>query len=284
MNLTHRYIKTNGITLHVVESGPTTGPLLILLHGFPDFWYGWRYQIPALAKAGFHVIVPDQRGYNLSSKPRGVKAYHLELLAKDIMGLISYYGESKARVVGHDWGGAVTWWLGHKYPEWIERMTILNVPHPWVIEKRFLTSHKQRMMSWHFMGFQIPIFPELSVHLDRGKFLADSIKRSARIGTFTDEELSLYKKAWLRPYAMTAMLNWYRAMLIYRPQQPINHRISVPTQLIWGCLDKFLGREMAKPSIDMCDNGQLTLIEEATHWVQHEESELVNHLLIDFMT
>jgi pimeloyl-ACP methyl ester carboxylesterase len=123
--LNHLYLQTNGITLHVVEAGPEKGPLVILLHGFPEFWYGWRYQIEALADAGFRVLAPDQRGYNLSDKPRGISAYNPDELAADIIGLIDAVGREKAYVAGHDWGGAVAWWTAVKYPQRLEKLIIL---------------------------------------------------------------------------------------------------------------------------------------------------------------
>ena len=129
-SLRHLTLATHGVRLHAVEAGPEDGPLLILLHGFPEFWYGWRRQIGPLAAAGFRVLVPDQRGYNTSDKPRSVAAYGLDELALDVVGLIDATGVEKACVVGHDWGGVVGWWLGVRYPQRIERLALLNIPHP----------------------------------------------------------------------------------------------------------------------------------------------------------
>src|ERR1700712_2582822 len=143
----HRTIATNGIHLHVVEAGPARGPLLILLHGFPEFWYGWHRQIEPLAAAGYHVVVPDQRGYNLSDKPEGIAAYNIDTLARDIVGLIDEAGAAKAYVAGHDWGGAVAWWLGIKHPERIEKLVLLNIPHPQVMRRALLKDSVQRKKS-----------------------------------------------------------------------------------------------------------------------------------------
>src|SRR5512134_3366243 len=133
MDLEHSTIKTNGIQLHSVQAGPKDGIPVVLLHGFPEFWYGWRKQIPALAESGCRVIVPDQRGYNLSDKPRGVQAYCVDNLVNDIVGLIGALDYEKVNLVGHDWGALVAWMLAIKHPNRVHRLGIINVPHPTVL-------------------------------------------------------------------------------------------------------------------------------------------------------
>ncbi|HEX2979920.1 MAG TPA: alpha/beta hydrolase, partial [Anaerolineaceae bacterium] len=118
------------LRLHAEVAGPVDGPLVVLLHGFPEFWYGWRNQIAPLAQAGFHVVAPDQRGYNLSDKPAGIGAYHLDALAADVLSILDHFKREQAFVVGHDWGAAVAWHLAIHHPERVERLAILNVPHP----------------------------------------------------------------------------------------------------------------------------------------------------------
>ena len=157
MDLTSARIKTNGVKLHVVQSGPVDGPLVILLHGFPEFWYGWRKQIPALANAGFRVWAPDQRGYNTSEKPPNVRDYRLDKLADDVAGLIGISGRRRVTVVGHDWGGAVAWWLAANYPELVERLVILNVPHPLVMQRLIYTDPRQTLRSWYMFFFSDPL-------------------------------------------------------------------------------------------------------------------------------
>lgn len=280
--LRHRTIATNGIHLHAVEAGPEDGPLMILLHGFPEFWYGWRHQIAPLAGAGYRVLVPDQRGYNTSDKPQGVRAYNLDLLARDIVGLIDDAGREKAYVVAHDWGGMVGWWLGLKHADRLERLALLNIPHPSVMQKTLRTSPVQRKRSSYMFFYQLPWLPERVLSKNDYKYLARALKVTSRPGTFTDEDVRVYKKAWSQPGALTAMLNWYRMMLWARPSRPPSSRVTVPTMMIWGTKDRFLGEEMAQPSIDRCDRGRLARIEEATHWVQHEEPDRVNALIADF--
>ncbi len=279
----HQQITANGINLHVVQDGPSTGRLVILLHGFPEFWYGWRRQIPYLAAAGYRVWAPDQRGYNISDKPEGIAAYTLDELAADVIGLMDAAGEEKAFVVGHDWGAAVAWWVAAKYPDRVARMVVINVPHGAVLTKQLRRNFTQMRKSWYMFFFQLPWLPESLARLKNWNMLAKSLKDSSRRGTFTNNDLDIYRLAWSQPKANTAMLNWYRAAIQKPPTPPENLRITVPTLLIWGAQDKFLGREMAQPSIDLCDDGRLVFFEEATHWVQHEEADRVNELIDTFL-
>lgn len=279
----HQYIATNGIRLNVVQAGPEEGTLVILLHGFPEFSYGWRHQIPCLASAGYRVWAPDQRGYNLSDKPDGVAAYTLDVLAADVIGLIDAAGQQRAFVIGHDWGAAVAWWIAQKYPERLAKMVIINVAHGKVMERQLRRNFAQLRKSWYIFFFQIPRLPEWLARLRNWQIPTQALKRSSRPGTFSDSDLEQYRGAWSQPNAYRSMLNWYRAIMQRPPTPPANPRISVPTLLIWGAQDHFLGRELAQPSIDLCDDGRLVFIEEATHWVQHEEADRVNELIGSFL-
>ena len=278
-----RRVPTNGLHLHVAEAGPGEGPLAVLLHGFPEFWYGWRRQIPFLARAGFRVWAPDQRGYNLSDKPRPVAAYALDNLAADVVGLIDAAGRERAFLVGHDWGAAVAWWAAIRHPRRVERLVAINVPHPGVMYHRLRRDPSQLLRSWYIFFFQVPWLPEALARLDNFAALARTLRTTSRPGTFTDADLDEYRRAWARPNAYRSMLNWYRA--IFRiPAPPLAKlRVRVPTLLIWGARDKFLRRASAEPSIELCDDGRLVVVEEATHWVQHEEPDRVNGLIDAFL-
>jgi len=254
-----------------------------LLHGFPEFWYGWRRQIPYLAAAGYRVWAPDQRGYNISDKPEGIAAYTLDELAADVIGLMDAAGEEKVFMVGHDWGAAVAWWVAAKYPARVARMVVINVPHGAVLTKHLRRNFTQMRKSWYMFFFQLPWLPESLARLKNWNMLAKSLKDSSRRGTFTNNDLDIYRQAWSQPKANTSMLNWYRAAMQKPPTPPENRRITAPTLLIWGAQDKFLGRELAQPSIDLCDDGRLVFFEEATHWVQHEEADRVNELIDTFL-
>lgn len=274
---------TNGVNLHVAMAGPQDGPLVILLHGFPEFWYGWRKQMPALAAAGYAVWAPDQRGYNRSNKPAGVGAYHIDTLAADVVGLIEASGHQQVYLVGHDWGAAVAWWVAGKYPARVKKLAILNVPHPAVMRRTVIEDAEQRRRSWYIFFFQAPWLPERSLSQNNFTNLIRALKGSSRRGAFTDADIAAYRQAWAQPGALTAMLNWYRAAVRFQGMGVGLGRITMSTLMIWGMQDIALSRTMAQPSIDLCDNGRLVLIENASHWVQHEEPETVNRLLLEFL-
>jgi pimeloyl-ACP methyl ester carboxylesterase len=282
--LRHRSIPTNGLHLHAVEAGPADGPLVVFLHGFPEFWYAWRKQIEPFAAAGFRVLAPDLRGYNLSDKPRGISSYRIDHVARDVVGLIDEAGREKAFVVGHDWGGVAAWWLGMAYPERVERLGLLNTPHPAVVRHHILKNPAQRRRSWYIFFFQLPWLPERTFRAKDFSFAARSLRGSARRGTFTDEELARYREAWSRPGAVRSMIHWYRAA----PWAPLralpSRRVTVPALLLWGKKDRYLGRELAHSSLERCDQGRLAFLEEAGHFVQHEEPERVNGMLADFFS
>jgi len=281
--LEHTTITTNGINLHVVLSGPAEGIPVILLHGFPEFWRGWLKQIEPLANAGYRVIVPDQRGYNLSDKPNGVKAYTLDKLVADILGLIDALGYQQVNLVGHNWGAMVAWVLAIRHPERLRRLGILNVPHPAVMLRFLRSDPEQLRRSWYVFAIQLPWLPEAMLRANNWRGVDRALRGSGKIHTFTKEDVSEYKKAWSQPGAMTAMLNWYRAVVRHRLQMPKDLRVKVPTLIIWGLQDVALSHRMARPSLDYCDAGRLVFFEDATHWVQHDEAEAVIQLLLEFL-
>lgn len=283
MEFEHSTIETNGINLHVVQAGPQSGVPVILLHGFPEFWYGWRKQIPALVEAGCRVIVPDQRGYNLSDKPKDVKNYGISTLVDDIIGLIDALGYEKVNLVGHDWGAVVAWAVAIKYPERLHKLSILNAPHPAVMRKFLSRDLEQMRRSWYTAFFQLPWIPEMVLQADNWRRTEQAIRGSNNSQSFTNEDIEKYKEAWSQPKAMTSMLNWYRAAVRARGLGSKDGRIKVPTLMMWGMKDTALTHRMARPSMDYCDEGNLILFPEATHWVQHDVADEVNHYLVDFI-
>jgi epoxide hydrolase 4 len=282
-DLKHIYIQTNGIRLHTIQTGPEDGPLVILLHGFPEFWRGWRKQIEPLAKSGFRLIIPDQRGYNLSDKPSGIEPYRLDHTAADILGIIDSTGQQTASLVGHDWGGIVTWWLAIHHPTRLRNVSILNAPHPYIMRQTLQRNPRQIISSLYALFFQIPHLPEAWMRNNDWELLTRGLLKSSKPGAFEDDDLEYYRRAWWQEGAMTAMLNWYRANFRYPPIFPQNVRIHIPTLLIWGAQDSALIEKMAQASIDLCDNGRLQLFEDATHWVQHEEYDRINEMLVGFL-
>ncbi|HLX09392.1 MAG TPA: alpha/beta fold hydrolase [Thermoanaerobaculia bacterium] len=281
VELRHRTIATNGIRLHAVEAGPADGRLLILLHGFPELWASWRRHIEPLAAAGFRVLVPDQRGYNLSDKPRGIASYRLDRLARDVVGLIDDAGRERACLVGHDWGGAVAWWVGVNHPQRLERLALLNIPHPYVMRRHLRHDRAQIRKSWYIFFFQLPWLPEAYWRRRNWEAGVRALTVTSRRGTFSAADLAVYREAWSQPGAITGMIHWYRAALRRPPPRPASPRVRVPVLLLWGKGDRFLGAEMAQPSIDLCDDGRLIYLD-ATHWLHHEEPAEVRQRLADF--
>jgi pimeloyl-ACP methyl ester carboxylesterase len=265
--------------LHYVEAGE--GPLVVLLHGFPEFWFGWRLQIAPLVAAGFRVVAPDMRGYNLSSKPAGIAAYAADKLADDILGLIRERGVESARVVGHDWGGSVAWTLAMSHPEVVDRLAILDAAHPRSLQKG-LRNPRQLSRSWYFFFFALPGVPERVVRADRFRFFRRFL-RDAR-PPYTPEEVDRYVEAWSQPGATTAMINYYRCSV--RPPKGTKQKlgtISAPTLIIFGQRDRYLGPGVREP--DHADVPNLDRVEQlrgASHWVHHDQPERVTQLLVDF--
>jgi pimeloyl-ACP methyl ester carboxylesterase len=273
--------KNDDVVLRAVAAGSKDGPVVVLLHGFPEFWYGWRRQIEPLAAAGFRVIVPDQRGYNLSSKPAGVAAYALTELVSDVIAIADQLGQEKIFLAGHDWGAAVAWSAALLHPQRIAKLVVLNVPHPSVMRKFFSTQPRQLLRSWYMFFFQLPWLPEALFSAFNYGIGARSLLRSSRPGTFSAEDLTQYCAAWSQPGALTAMINWYRALFRFRTKFP-DRTVHVATRILWGERDAFLLAEMAQESLRYCTNAELFTFANATHWLQHEEPARVSELLIDF--
>ncbi|MER8969041.1 alpha/beta hydrolase [Mesorhizobium sp. M0808] len=276
----HQFVNAGSIRLHVVQAGPAGGKPVMLLHGFPDFWIGWRRQIGTLASAGYRVIVPDQRGYNTSDKPEGIREYTLPKLLGDVVALADALGIGRFHLVGHDWGGIVAWAAGAKLPHRLDKLVILNAPHPEVVFTHALRSPTQFLRSSYVVFFQIPLLPEAVLGARRSALLARALMTSSREGAFEEEEIAEYRQAWERPGALTNMLNWYRA-LRFRPS--LKERITTPTLVMWGMQDQTLESGLAKRSLALCDDGRLQTFEEGTHWVQREESNAVNAALLAFL-
>jgi len=275
-----RAVETNGVRLHVVEAGPEDGKLLVLLHGFPEFWYGWHEAIAPLANAGYRVVVPDQRGYNCSEKPPAVRDYRIDELARDVVGLIDAYGRETAAVAGHDWGAAVGWWLALHHAERVSEFVAVNVPHPTVFERELRGSWDQRLKSWYVLAFQLPRVPEAVARAGNWRLAVRGLRESSLPGTFDDGDLRRYRRAWNRDGAFEAMVNWYRAIVRERPS-PERTTVEVSTLVIWGAKDRFLTRRMAGRSVEHCADGRLLTLETATHWVVHEEPHRVAEAIAD---
>jgi pimeloyl-ACP methyl ester carboxylesterase len=273
--------KNGDVCLQAVAAGPKAGPVVLLLHGFPEFWYSWHKQIEPLAAAGFRVIVPDQRGYNLSSKPSGAAAYALTELVSDVIAIVDQLGQEKIFLVGHDWGAAVAWSTALLHPERIAKLVVINVPHPSVMRRFMMKRVRQMLRSWYIFFFQLPWLPEAFFSAFNFHVGARSLVRSSRPGIFSSEDLAQYRAAWSQPGALTGMINWYRALFRFRTKFS-DRTVHVPTRILWGERDAFLLPEMAQESLRYCADAELFTFANASHWLQHEEPARVSELLIDF--
>jgi pimeloyl-ACP methyl ester carboxylesterase len=280
---TTTFIETNGVRLHVRQAGPDDGAPVVLLHGFPEFWYGWHRQIDSLADDGYRVLAPDGRGYNRSDKPDGVRAYHIDTLAGDVIGLLDAHGYECASLVGHDWGALVGWWLVFEYPDRIDRLCVINVPHPGVFGDALRRSWRQRFASSYALFFQIPWLPEAILSARNWKLLTSMLTNSSRAGTFSAYDLQRYRSAWEQSGKLTGMLNWYRALGRNTDVFARHDRVSIPTLVLWGERDKALRPELAPRSAAMCDNGSIEMFKDATHWLQHENPDAVTDRLLTFL-
>lgn len=277
----HQYFRGNGVMLHCATAGPEDGEPIVLLHGFPEFWGGWQAQITGLAAAGYRVIAPDQRGYNISDKPRGSRAYRGTELVADICALLDTLNLPQATIVGHDWGGAVAWWLAAQHPDRVKKLIILNSPHPQAM-RQALTERTQRLKSGYMAFFNVPILPEVIIWAGNWFLPWLALTRTATRGAFSAADRRRYQAAWGQPGALTGMLNWYRALLRHGSGVKAD-TILPPTMIIWGERDAFFVPSMAADSADYCDHARLHVLQDATHWLHHEQPDRINELILDFL-
>jgi len=288
---THEQAVANDVRLHYVAAGDPDDPLVVLLHGFPEFWYSWRRQLPALADAGYRVVAPDMRGYNRSEKPRGVAEYRVEKLAGDVAELIDRCGAASARVVGHDWGGVVAWETAIRRPEVVERLAVLNAPHPGRYRRALGRDPDQWRRSWYALAFQLPRLPEFFLGARGGAGVAKLLRETAGPDTFDATDLRRYREAASRPGALTAVVNYYRAALrggigeearvLLGGGRP-DREVSVPTLLLWGDDDPALGTALATGLDEWVPDLRVEHFPEATHWLQNDRPEAVNQRLAAF--
>ncbi len=276
----HEYIITNGVKLHYVTQGE--GPLMLMLHGFPEFWYSWRHQIPEFAK-NFKVVAVDLRGYNDSDKPKEQSAYVIDEFIKDVEGIIKGLGYEKCVLVAHDWGGAIAWCFAYAHPEMVERLIILNAPHPAKLGEG-LRNPQQLFRSSYIFFFQLPWLPELVLQAADYQFIENAFKGMAvDKSAFTQADINAYKDAAAKRGAMTAMLNYYRNIF---QDKFLNKKwgiLEVPTLIIWGENDTALGKELTYGLEAYVRDLQIKYIPSCSHWVQQERPELVNEYMREYL-
>ena len=277
----HRLITANGIQLHYVTQGE--GPLMLFLHGFPEFWYSWRGQIPEFAK-DHKVVALDLRGYNDSDKPEGLAAYQMMELVKDVEGVMRGLGYDRCILAGHDWGGAIAWSFAYTYPTLLDRLIVLNLPHPAKFVEG-LRMPQQWMRSWYILFFQLPWLPEFLLQVGDYQSI-EKIFRGMAIdkSAFTDADITAFKTAAAKRGALTAMLNYYRAIFNPKRLEPTWDILEVPTLLIWGENDAALGKELTYGTETYVRDFHLRYIPNCSHWVQQEQPQLVNQYIREFLT
>jgi len=287
----HKYAEINDVTIHYVEQGQ--GKVILFLHGFPEFWYAWKDQLLEFSK-DFRAVAMDMRGYNLSSKPEGVEQYQIQLLIEDVKGMIEALGAEKIILVAHDWGGGVAWAFALTYPHLLEKLIIINAPHP-IIFLREISSNPAQQQASSYMHLFRSAQAEEVLTANHYEWLQVAVfGGAAKPEAFSEEDRKLYLEAWAQPGALTGGLNYYRANIPPFPPEGeppsatslfdlTTLEVKVPTLVIWGEKDVALltgnldGLEPFVPDL------RIKRIPSATHWVVHEEPALVNSYIREFL-
>ena len=282
--VTHRTVEVGaGLHLHVAETGPEDGPLVLLLHGFPDFWYSWRHLMPALARAGYRAVAPDLRGYGASSRPLPTIAYRMDRHLDDLQALLRALGRSRAHVIGHDWGGAIAWVLASEHPALVDRLVCLNAPHPGAFLQE-LANPDQLRRSWYMLAFQVPELPErlLAAPGALDRWLLGWCSRPERLDAAV---LRAYHAAFPDPASLRGPLHYYRALVRY-DLWTVGRRAApttVPTCVIWGEQDRALGPGLLRHLDRWAPGHVLHRLPEAGHFVHFDAPERCEALVLDWL-
>ncbi|KAL7984926.1 hypothetical protein Chor_003496 [Crotalus horridus] len=285
---THCYvrIKDSGLRFHYVAAGERGKPLMLLLHGFPEFWYSWRHQMREF-KSEYRVVALDLRGYGETDAPSHRENYKLDCLITDIKDILESLGYSKCVLIGHDWGGMIAWLVAICYPEMVTKLIVVNFPHPSVFTEYIVQRPSQMIKSANYYFFQMPWFPELIFSINDFKVLKNILtSHSSRIGKkscgLTAEDIEAYLYVFSQPGALTGPINHYRNLFSCLPLQ--HHEITMPTLLVWGEKDPFMEVEMAEITrIYVKKQFRLTVLSEASHWLQEDQPDIVNKLIWTFL-
>ncbi len=287
----HGVAEANGIQIHFAAAG--AGKLILFLHGFPEFWYAWRAQLAEFSR-DFLAVAPDMRGYNLSSKPAAAEQYTLQILAEDIRALAAQFTSEPFVLAGHDWGGVVAWAFAAQHPNLLEKLVIINAPHPAVFDRELRENVEQQKASSYMLLFRTPeaesIISANNFGLFQGGMLADGLRQ----GYFSEADCRAYLQAWSQPGALTGGLNYYRAARAGPPYSPAGNltplagqiasaQVRVPTLVIWGENDPYLLTGNLRGLEAFVPNLQIHGVPGSTHWVVHEKPELVNFLIRTFV-
>ena len=280
-------IKANGLRFKLLASG-SGDRLALCLHGFPELAFSWRNQLPVLADLGFRAWAPDLRGYGGTDRPQGLHEYSLEKLMDDVAALIDASGAKETVLVAHDWGGVIAWYFALRRIRPLSRLVMMNIPHPAVFERVLREGWRQRLRSWYVLFFQIPWLPERLFRMRNASLVTEAFRGMAvDKSRFPEEVLDVYRQAALQPGALTAMINYYRALVRgggQRRQRSLGYpRIDVPTLMIWGEQDTALGKELTYGTEAFVPNLVLRYLANASHWVQQDAPDEVNAILREWL-
>jgi len=285
----HRYATVNEIRLHYVTVG--NGKLMMFLHGFPEFWYEWKNQLTEFGR-DYQAVAPDMRGYNLSSKPADVEQYRMKYLIEDVRALVEHLGHKKFILVAHDWGGGVAWPFAIIHPQYLEKLIIINAPHPSIFVRELRDNPTQRKASQYILMHRTSQAEKILARDDyaalAGSLLADGMKQ----GYFTEEDRKAYIEAWSQPGALTGGLNYYRATHLGSftgegdeslSADPSMFRVEVPTLVIWGEKDRYLLTGNLDGLKAYVPNLIIERVPDGSHWIIHEKPALVNSYIREFV-
>jgi len=288
------YADVNGIRLHYISVGQ--GNLIMFVHGFPEFWGEWKNQLVEFGK-DYQAVALDMRGYNLSAKPDDVEAYQAKYLIKDLWDLAEHLGHQKLILVAHDWGGAVAWSAAMRYPEWVEKLVIINSPHPAVFARELLNNPAQQEASQYMLLFR-SAKAEQTLAQNNYAGLMDMVTQFGSKWVMTEQDRLKYIEAWSQPGALTGGLNYYRVSPLYPPTSPDDEAriksilnlppemlaVKVPTLVVWGEQDHALLTGNLDGLEDYVENLTIKRIPDGSHWVSHEQPDRVNALIREFLS
>lgn len=288
----HDYAEVNGVRLHYATAG-NGKKLIVFLHGFPEFWYEWKNQLLEFGK-DYTAVAPDMRGYNLSAKPAEVDQYQVKYLIEDVRALADKLGHKKFILVAHDWGGAVAWAFAIAHPEYLEKLVIINAPHPGVFARELKENPAQQKASAYMVMFRGPQAEQILSANNYAALVGAVLAQGLKTGVFTEEDKKAYIDAWSQPGALTGGLNYYRAARIGPPAEGEKEstsfgtsfpslNVKVPTLVIWGEKDMALLTGNLEGLDKYVPNLTIKRIADGTHWVIHEKPEVVNGYIREFV-
>lgn len=286
--LEHKYADLDGLRLHYVTAGH--GKLILFLHGFPEFWYEWKRQLLEFGR-DYQAVAPDMRGYNLSSKPAELERYRTKYLIEDVRALAEHLGHRKFVLVGHDWGGAVAWPFAMRHPDCLEKLIIINAPHPVIFARELRHNAAQQKASQYILLHRSAEAEEILSRDNYAALVNAVLKKGLEQGYFTEEDKQEYLKAWSQPGALTGMLNYYRAAQLGSFTGDSDDTIAtssanvitVPTLVIWGEKDTYLLPGNLDGLEQYVTNLTVKRVPDGSHWVIHEQPDLVNSYIRKFI-